>query len=201
MNEPLDSATLDRYAAAYYLNQSEHTDMFIEDALQRHVIDIVAQHLLTGDRVLEMGYGTGTVANVLHARHGAVEVVEGSAELCAAARATNPALTVHHSLFEKFEPEDLFDVVLCLFTLEHVDDPVAVTSLAAIASIASPDLRAASMACFASGAAPRTVARTLAPFSSSRFTAALENSISSGVFLVTTTTRGLLLRSRIKSAT
>lgn len=121
----IDSSALDEYAERYYLSPDASEDMFIEEILQEDVISIVGESLPRGARILEMGYGTGVVAPALQNLGFQVDVVEGSPALCAVAR---PVMRgkVFEALFEDFETSDPYDAVLCLFTLEHVDDPAAV---------------------------------------------------------------------------
>lgn len=122
---------LDEYAAAYYLKVDASPDLFIEERLQQHVIKLIADRLSQDDNVLEMGFGTGVVAPALVERGFKIEVLEGSPALCARAREVLPGIPVHESLFEDFRADRIYDVVLCLFTLEHVDDPATVVRTAA----------------------------------------------------------------------
>ncbi len=125
MSEPLTPATLDAYAKQYYLDLSG-SDLFIEEVLQCDVVALIEPLLGPDLRVLEMGYGTGVVARELIRRGQLFDVVEGSPLLCDVARATVPELDITCSLFEDFVAPEYFDVVLCLFILEHVDDPARV---------------------------------------------------------------------------
>jgi 2-polyprenyl-3-methyl-5-hydroxy-6-metoxy-1,4-benzoquinol methylase len=132
---PLTPDALDAYARAYYLDTS-HSDLDIEELAQLRLVGQIARSLdlHTGQRVLEMGWGTGIVAPelcrlVADGVH--VEVVAGSPLLVAAGRARLPGIAVHEAMFESFDPPAPFDAVLCLFILEHVDDPAAVLRRAA----------------------------------------------------------------------
>lgn len=124
MDEPTPDA-LDEYARRYYL-RDDVPDIDIEDRIQLRVARIIADVVPPGARVLEMGWGTGVVVPALVELGLRPEVVEGSPLLCAAARRAVPGLEVHEALFEEFSPQTPYDVVLSLFILEHVDDPVAV---------------------------------------------------------------------------
>jgi 2-polyprenyl-3-methyl-5-hydroxy-6-metoxy-1,4-benzoquinol methylase len=122
VNRALTAADLDAYAEEYYLDLAG-TDLFIEEILQHDVIDLLSRSVSPEARVLEMGFGTGVAALDLLERGYDIEVVEGSPLLCQSARVASSSLTVHESLFEQFVPSIDYDVVLCLFILEHVDDP------------------------------------------------------------------------------
>jgi 2-polyprenyl-3-methyl-5-hydroxy-6-metoxy-1,4-benzoquinol methylase len=126
---------LDEYARRYYLDTS-HADLDIEELAQLRLVGRITESLglRPGERVLEMGWGTGIVAPelcrlVADGVH--VEVVEGSPLLVAEGRSRLPEVAVHEAMFEDFEPAQPFDAVLCLFILEHVDDPAAVLRRAA----------------------------------------------------------------------
>lgn len=78
-------------------------------------------------RVLEMGFGEGTITGPLLAAGHEVELVEGSSDLCADARERfGDRLAVHCSYFEDFRPARRYDTVLALHVLEHVLQPEAV---------------------------------------------------------------------------
>jgi 2-polyprenyl-3-methyl-5-hydroxy-6-metoxy-1,4-benzoquinol methylase len=52
-------------------------------------------------------------------------VVVGSPLLAERARAEHPGLVVHQAMFEDFDPGPVYDAVLALHVMEHVDDPRA----------------------------------------------------------------------------
>jgi SAM-dependent methyltransferase len=72
-----------------------------------------------------MGYGTGEMARELLGRGLRAEVVEGSPLLAAQAAERHPGLVVHRAMFEDFAPGPVYDAVLALHVMEHVDDPRA----------------------------------------------------------------------------
>lgn len=127
MAEELSPAELDRFAQEYYLNETV-ADIDIEELAQTHSIPAILNAIGDGKRVLEMGYGTGLIINELLAAGLDVEMVEGSPALCAEARRRHPGLVVHEAMFETFQPTELYDAVLCLHVLEHVDEPVEVAA-------------------------------------------------------------------------
>ena len=75
-------------------------------------------------RVLEMGFGEGTITGPLLDAGHTVELVEGSSALCDDARTRfGGRLAGHCSYFEDFQPKLRFNAVLALHVLEHLDDP------------------------------------------------------------------------------
>lgn len=113
---------LDRLAKSYYLDPP--ADVWLEERVQTWIMP----HLLRQCRgaVLEMGLGTGLVIRGLCRAGVNVEVVEGSSALWAEA-IHDPEIRcpIHHRMFEEFTPGEIYDTVLCLHVLEHLDDPVA----------------------------------------------------------------------------
>jgi 2-polyprenyl-3-methyl-5-hydroxy-6-metoxy-1,4-benzoquinol methylase len=118
----LTPEALDRYARDYYLSD-EVADIDIEERAQRLSAPTVAAHVRDARRVLDMGYGTGEMARELLGRGVAAEVVEGSPLLAARARDGHPGLVVHEAMFEAFAPGPVYDAVLALHVMEHVDRP------------------------------------------------------------------------------
>lgn len=115
----LTPADLDRDAVAYY--QTWQPDHFLEDRIQLQGYSRYERWLR--GRVLQLGYGTGTMARLVARDHDLV-VVEGSPLLRAHCEADG--IPCAGSMFEDFHPEVRFDTVLAGHVLEHVDDPVAV---------------------------------------------------------------------------
>ncbi len=120
----LTPAALDRYARTYYLSD-EVEDIDIEERAQRLSAPRIAAVAGDARRVLDMGYGTGEMAGELLGRGVRAEVVEGSPLLAARARAAHPGLVVHEAMFEDFAPGPVYDAVLALHVMEHVDAPSA----------------------------------------------------------------------------
>lgn len=113
---------LDRYARDYYLSD-EIADIDIEERAQRLAAPRLIAAIAGARRVLDMGYGTGQMARALLAHGLRAEVVEGSPLLAEQAAARHPDLVVHRAMFEEFTPGPVYDAVLALHVMEHVDAP------------------------------------------------------------------------------
>jgi len=115
---------LDDFASTYYLNEDVR-DIYIEELQQQLSLPRVLESVGPARRVLEMGFGTGLITGALLDKGIEAEVVEGSPALrdIALARHGDQGLVVHLAMFEEFEPEEPYDVVMALHVLEHVDAP------------------------------------------------------------------------------
>jgi SAM-dependent methyltransferase len=119
---------LDAIAARAYTGVD---DLWIEDACERWVAPHIAGWCK--GRVLDLGWGTGTMGKALLAAGVDLTVIEGSVDLIARAGMELAGRypwkpQFHLSMFEDFDLEggliEPFDTVLCLFVLEHVEDPL-----------------------------------------------------------------------------
>lgn len=98
-------------------------DLWIENRLEEWIAPRIAEWC--EGRTLDLGYGSGTMAKALRDNGVDIElVVEGSAKL--AVDAAEAGFLSLCTTFEEAEFITPFDTVLCLFVLEHVEDPVAV---------------------------------------------------------------------------
>ena len=75
------------------------------------------------EHALEMGCYHGAFTKRLTERIGDVTVVEGSEDLIHIAYKAAPLAHFHSSRFEEYEPDQHFDAIFIIHTLEHVDDP------------------------------------------------------------------------------
>jgi 2-polyprenyl-3-methyl-5-hydroxy-6-metoxy-1,4-benzoquinol methylase len=81
-------------------------------------------HLPKG-RALEMGCYEGAFTKRLAAIYDDLTVVEGASELIAVAKKqVSKNVDFVHSLFEEFSPQQRFDAIFLIHTLEHIDGPV-----------------------------------------------------------------------------
>jgi len=118
--------TIDDFARDVYLNDTTGEN-WIENIIHTAHLPSLLGRLPppgAGETIIELGFGEGTITGPLLDAGYQVEVVEGSADLCAHARAryAGRPLRVHCSLFEEFTPERPAKNVLALHVLEHVDD-------------------------------------------------------------------------------
>ncbi len=122
----VNSDLLNQIASDYHLSAAA-PDMFIENTCQRYELEWVLNKIPSGSRILDLGYGDGVFLEKM-AKGNDLTLVEGSSELAAAAnmRAQDLSLNVKvvNSLFEDFNSEGMFDVVLASHVLEHVDNPL-----------------------------------------------------------------------------
>ena len=91
----------------------------------RYCFQILQRHL-TGTNLLEMGPAEGVMTELLASTGKDISIVEGSALFCEDLRRRFPQAKITNSLFETFEPKDLFDTIVMGHVLEHVSDPVFV---------------------------------------------------------------------------
>lgn len=75
------------------------------------------------DRILEMGPAEGTMTAQLIGAGYDTEVLEGSPEFAEILSEKFPELTIHQGLFESWNCEPIYDVILLGHVLEHVDEP------------------------------------------------------------------------------
>jgi 2-polyprenyl-3-methyl-5-hydroxy-6-metoxy-1,4-benzoquinol methylase len=90
----------------------------------------IAERHMVGDSILEMGPAEGVMTELLVATGKKLTLVEGSALFCESLRRRFPQAQTIHSLFEEFQPNELFDNIILGHVLEHVEDPVDVLSRA-----------------------------------------------------------------------
>lgn len=76
-----------------------------------------------GGRGLELGPAEGLMTARLQHHFEELTLVDGSERFCSRLREQYPGATVVNELFEAYEPEHRFDVVILGHVLEHVADP------------------------------------------------------------------------------
>ena len=94
----------------------------------RYCHGLMKRHI-RGRRILEMGPAEGVMTEVLATADCKLTIVEGSALFCESLRRRFPNVKIVHSLFEDFQPVDVFDTIVLGHVLEHVEDPVGVLRL------------------------------------------------------------------------
>lgn len=90
----------------------------------------VAERYLVGDNLLEMGPAEGVMTELLATTDKQMTLVEGSGFFCEDLSKRFPQAKVVHSLFEEYQPSELFDNIILGHVLEHVLDPVDILSRA-----------------------------------------------------------------------
>jgi 2-polyprenyl-3-methyl-5-hydroxy-6-metoxy-1,4-benzoquinol methylase len=113
-------SALDHHANAY----RDASGALNQRLFSRTACRLVDRFLQPGS-VIHLGLGDGMVARMLAGRCDDVTVVEGSAELVAST-ALPSTVSVQTSFFEDFVPGRVFDQVIAIHVLEHVDDPTVV---------------------------------------------------------------------------
>ena len=89
--------------------------------------DFITQEARTGGAMLEMGCGKGVVTELLADRFPGLEVVEAAEPNVRMVRdLLGDQVTVHHTLFEQFEPPHKYDHIVMGRMLGHVNAPEAV---------------------------------------------------------------------------
>jgi 2-polyprenyl-3-methyl-5-hydroxy-6-metoxy-1,4-benzoquinol methylase len=126
---------LDTIAESYHLGL-DIDDKFIEDISQEFFCDWIKKNFRKNLRCCEMGFGDGITAKLLHNYFDNYSVIEGSPKLVKEAQNRIPELNIKCNLFEKYKPENTFDIVLALHVLEHVDKPAEILEI--ISSWLSP---------------------------------------------------------------
>lgn len=88
----------------------------------------IAERHLVGDSILEMGPAEGVMTELLASTGKKLMLVEGSSLFCDSLRHRFSQANIVHSLFEDFQPNQLFDNIILGHVLEHVEDPVDILS-------------------------------------------------------------------------
>jgi len=88
----------------------------------------IAMHSRGATSLLELGLGHGITADAFHRHFRRHVVVDASPAVIANYRQTHPGTDIEivESYFEAFETDERFEVIVCGYVLEHIDDPVLV---------------------------------------------------------------------------
>ncbi len=113
---------LDAIADTYH--HADIPDKFIEELCQDYTLNWLFEKLGNSAKILELGYGDGIISHALAAKQLPFEIVEGSPRVIEGAQKALPEVQITQSLFETFKPAKVYDCILALHVLEHVDEPV-----------------------------------------------------------------------------
>jgi SAM-dependent methyltransferase len=115
--------SLEKIASEYHLNAGIDDKIF-DDMFHNELAKKISSLLSPGLKVLELGYGEGTVSSKVFSDYGVDRhIIEGSKALAiSAARILGDQVTVHSCLFSEFEPKERFDLVLATNVFEHVEN-------------------------------------------------------------------------------
>ena len=99
--------------------------------LRYRIEEVMAR--MRGSSLLDVGCGVGNLCRAVAGRMDRVVGIDGSGRKIEMARRAATGLNVEYvvSLFEEFQPSDVFDTVVMNNVLEHVDDPVGLLRLVA----------------------------------------------------------------------
>ncbi len=109
---------MDKETLAYYDRHAEVYSSQTRNADMRHIQDRFLSYLCKGNRILDLGCGTGRDSCYFLARGFAVEAVDGSSEMVSIAR-ENTGLDVRHMYFEDMSYRDRFDGIWACASLLH----------------------------------------------------------------------------------
>jgi trans-aconitate methyltransferase len=118
--------SLQEIASQYHLGEILD-DKIYDQMFHQELANKVSGHLSSGIRVLELGYGEGTVSAETFTQFSTDRhIVEGAKDLAAQATLElGDLVQVHNCLFSEFQPETKFDLVLATNVFEHVEDTFA----------------------------------------------------------------------------
>ena len=101
----------------------------VSSKMVEYSFKVFSRHI-KGGKVLEMGPAEGVMTPLLLGVCESLTLLEGAEHFCDDLRRRYPQATVVHSLFENFTPQETFDFITLGHVLEHVEDPVAIVTLA-----------------------------------------------------------------------
>lgn len=124
MMNNVDIEELNHYVGAY-------TETSAYDAENLLTFDWYSERIIRlspGGDLLELGLGHGATVKKFSSAYNRHIIIEGSDEVIEHFRRTNhdACSKIVHDLFEEYESDILFDVIVMGFILEHVDDPEVV---------------------------------------------------------------------------
>jgi ubiquinone/menaquinone biosynthesis C-methylase UbiE len=114
-----------RYVEDTYAKIAQaYTDEFFDDKADLPFVDVLAQALPNGTKVLDVGSGPGQFSKYLTEKGFAVEGVDVSDEMLAIARAKAPGVPFKKMDMRKLEFADhAFDGILAAYSIIHIPTP------------------------------------------------------------------------------
>ncbi len=116
-------SSLEAIASKYHLGD------VLDDKIYDHMFHTdlavkISSHLKPGTRVLELGYGEGTVSSEIYIENSTERhIIEGAKDLAeTAARDLGSTAQIHNCLFSEYKSDVKFDLVLATNVFEHVED-------------------------------------------------------------------------------
>ena len=115
--------SLEKIASQYHLgdvlDDKVYDQMFHSELAMR-----ISRHLAPRARVLELGYGEGTVSSEIFNEHTLERhIIEGSKDLAeTASRDLGSLVQIHNCLFSEFSTVEKFDLILATNVFEHVEN-------------------------------------------------------------------------------
>lgn len=103
----------------YYTSEQE-----FDDINKKMVIEEIRRFIKPG-RMLELGYINNIWTDALLAAGGTVDILEAASNHVEKARETfrdNSQVTVHHTLFEDYKPQEKYDTILMSGVIKHIPD-------------------------------------------------------------------------------
>ena len=97
-----------------------------QDIISYNSAELIKLRGLVGGRALQLGLGDGYIAGLLAKRYDEFVILEGSDNVIRDFNDPNAGYSVIKTLFEEYEAEKKFDLLLGNHILEHVDDPVGI---------------------------------------------------------------------------
>jgi 2-polyprenyl-3-methyl-5-hydroxy-6-metoxy-1,4-benzoquinol methylase len=115
-------AAVEAAGRRYYYSSGQEFD----DLNKKMVIEEIRRFIKPG-RMLELGYINNIWTDALLEAGGSVDILEAASNHVEKAREhfqNNPQVTVHHTLFEDYLPQDKYDTILMSGVVKHIPDDV-----------------------------------------------------------------------------